>query len=279
MAFEFFERSRNKGSPIELYRFKYGPWETDIIGYTDGEERVELDGTVYVPVPIKRGSFSVSGTMDKSSLEVTVAPGAEVTELFRVYPPGQVVTLTILRGHREDVEKDYRSIWIGRVLSCSFGPDDNRLACEPMRTTLQRVGLRRHYQYMCPHVLYGPQCRASEANATRRVQIDSVDGRLIVVTGSLASASYYGGGVIRWTDELSRVNARTIVSATTGPEGGRLLLSGLARGLEAGMTVEALYGCAHNVNACKNVHNNIENYGGYPFIPTKNPLGIYGAFT
>jgi hypothetical protein len=60
---------------------------------------------------------------------------------------------------------------------------------------------------------------------------------------------------------------------------------------ESGSSVELLYpvdiavstnvvltvGCDHSTSTCASRFNNLDNYGGFPFIPSKNPFST-GVF-
>ena len=54
--------------------------------------------------------------------------------------------------------------------------------------------------------------------------------------------------------------------------GSTLLLSHAFYGLSVGDGVIAYPGCAQNRDDCKNKFDNLLNYGGFPWIPDKNPM-------
>lgn len=279
MGFGPFETSRSKGSPVELYRFRYGAFVDQAFCYTDGEKEIIHQGLTYKPLPIKRGDITASSEdSSKQSLEVNLPGSAEVAQLFRVSAPAGQIVLTIFQGHTRDPESEFIAIWVGRVGSCGWNDNDARLSCESSRSQLRRLALRRHYQYMCPHVLYGDQCRASEAAATTIASITAVNGRFVTVSGDLADPSLYPGGMVKYLDGQSILHARAILQVATVADGLRLSLSGVIEGLVAGAPISVIRGCSHNLDGCLS-HQNVANYGGYPFIPVKNPLGMYGAFS
>lgn len=173
MTYGAIEESRKLGAPAELYLFRYGSDPAAVYAYTDVEEPITHGGITYAPLkPIKRGSVVASGSLDKSRMSVMVPSSSEVAELFRVYPPGTVVTLTIRGGHLSDPDAEYPVIWVGRVLQCARGKGEQteaELTCEPANTSLRRTGLRRNYQIGCPLVLYGTgigNCNADIISAT-----------------------------------------------------------------------------------------------------------------
>lgn len=277
MTYAQIESSRALGRPAELYYFRYGTDPNAFFAYTDVEEPVTRSGVVYEPIPIKRGSVVASGSLDKSRLSVRVPLSAAIAELFRVYPPGQVVTLTIRSGHLSDEDNNFPVVWAGRVLQCSRdnanGPEAD-LSCEPASTSMRRTGLRRHYQLSCPHVLYAGglgQCRANKAAATITIVAQAVGYTYVdLPLGWSGAIDYrkYVGGLIAWETPIVR-EQRTILRTPTPT---RLALTGPTVGLVALDNVDISLGCNHQISDCETLHNNVKNFGGQPFIPLKNPV-------
>jgi hypothetical protein len=242
-------------------------------GYTDAEQEIVLDNITYAPIPIMRDPISASGTLDKSRLSLRMKRDVEFAELFRVYPPTQPVVLIILQGHLSDPDDpdEFLVCWTGRVLSVGREGDECVVSCEPISSSLRRPGLRRHYQLGCPHVLYGDQCRANKAAATTAGVVASISGTYVTLNpgwNGLFSASDFIEGTMEWTVE-SGIERRKILSIS----GNTLLLSGLIRDLLVGGGVSTVLGCNHQTSHCSGLHNNILNFGGCPWIPTKNPIG------
>lgn len=280
MAFRGLELSRSKGSPIELFRFRYGAGPDDAYCYTNAEQARVHQGETYWPAPIKRGKLaSSSEDMSKASLEINMPGNSKVAELFRVTAPAGNINVTLFQGHSRDPANEFLAIWTGRITLCTWEDNGNqvKLACEHVRSQLRRLALRRHYQYMCPHVLYGDQCRASETAATTMRNVQVVDGRLVTLNVLLGQPELYLGGMLKWTDSRGAMQARTILNTDTFNGLTRFSLSGVATDLVPGASVATVRGCSHSLEGCK-THNNVGNFGGQPFIPSSNPLGINGAF-
>lgn len=276
MTYSELEASRTLGRPAELYYFRFGSDPAAFFSYTDVEFPVVFEGVTYEPIPIKRGNVVASGSLDKTRLSVRVPLSSGIAELFRVYPPGQVVTLTIRGGHLSDGDADFPVLWVGRVLQCSRdnnpGPEGD-LSCEPSSTSMRRTGLRRHYQLSCPHVLYGEgdgQCNASRALSTVTVPVQAVSYTGITLLAGWAGAidpKKYVGGILTWVTPYLR-EQRTILRVPTPTT---LVLAGPTVGLVALADVEVSLGCNHQLSDCELLHNNILNYGGQHAIPLKNP--------
>lgn len=281
MSFEDQEISRSLGEPVDLYLFIYGPGEDDYYGYCDAEDPIIFDDVTYEPQPIMRDAVKSSGTLDKSALRVTLDGVTEVAELFKVYPPTQEVVLIIREGHIGDPDAEFKVIWTGRVLSGKWLDSDAELTCEPISTSMRRSAMRRHYQYGCPHAVYqGDElggCHASKIAATVSATVDSIDGATVTLEagweGSFAPGKFRGG-MTEWFNPAGAIERRTILRVT----GDVLTLTGVIRNLADGDPISVILGCNHQMTDCKDLHDVINDFGGDPWIPSKNPIGQYNNY-
>jgi hypothetical protein len=197
MAFEDFEESAHAGEPVQIFKFVYGPEAGEYYAYTDHTDPLVIDGITYEPVAIERSEINSDGTLDKSALKISTDIGTEIAELFRVYPPANVVTLILRAGHVGDLDEEFLVIWAGRIVACSRDGSEAVMHGEPVSTSLRRPGLRRHYQYGCPHQLYGPHCLANKAAATVASTVASLAGATVTLNsgwnGAFAADKFLGG--------------------------------------------------------------------------------------
>lgn len=277
MTYENIEESRQLGEPVTLYYFKYGDNAGQFYAYTDAEQTISEGGVDYQPIPIQRTKVSASGSLDKAAVNIRTSVDTGLSELFKIYPPSQVVTCEIRQGHLNDPSNEFLVIWSGRVISANREVRETQFTCEPISTSLRRSGLRRHYQFLCPHVLYGPQCKANKAAATTSTVVTVISGNVInVQVGTLAEAvGKYTNGTVEWTDASGVFHVRTILKGTGTTT---LTLSGPPTGLEILSAVDVILGCNRQMSDCTALHNNIQNFGGQPWIPTKNPIGAVNNF-
>lgn len=289
MAFGDFEGSRDSGNPVQLFHFRYGTGATEYYGYTDHTEEIVVDhgGVIgeitYEAVPITRGAIESNGTLDKSALRINTDLGTGLAEIFRVYPPAEVVNLTIRQGHIGDADEEWVVIWVGRVVAANR--QDGELICsgEPVSTSLRRPGLRATYGYGCRHVLYGPNCQADKEAATVSATVASIDGATVTLDGgwegSFAPEKFLRG-MLEWPTDGGSTERRMIIRVA----GDTLHLSGIPNGLSASDAVDVVLGCNHKLYAsedggdCEGLHDNVLNYGGFRWIPPKNPIGSYNNF-
>jgi uncharacterized phage protein (TIGR02218 family) len=242
--------------------------------YTDAEQELTVDGITYQPIPIARDAIVSSGTLDRTGLTVRMPRDVEISELFRVWPPTNVMTLIIRQGHlHEDGSPDeFLVCWSGRVLSLGREGDECVITGEPVSSSLRRPGLRRNYQLGCPHVLYGDECKANRASSTVATTVVSTSGTSVTLT-----AGWNGGfdptkfreGIAEWINAAGGVEKRKILSVS----GNTLALGGLLRDLVAGATIRVILGCNHQMDDCEFLFGNIKNHGGCPWIPINNPVG------
>lgn len=267
MTFALYENSRSLGKPDTLYRFTVG---STVYAYTDAEQARTHAAITYEPIPIDRDQVASSGTLDKSTLKINVPVTTAIAELFRIFPPSEVVGVTIFQGHAFDDE--FNVVFTGRVLSCSRAASQATLGCEPVITSMRRPGLRRRYQRGCPHALYGDKCRVDRSDFTVTAAITAVDGAYITLSngwnGSFTTDRFEGGLMV------ADGETRTIVKVLGG---NTLLVGGVIAGLAPGVTAALSLGCPHTMDGCTGF-DNIHNYGGQPWIPTRNPFSDENQF-
>lgn len=282
MSFEALEQSRYSGAPVQLFLIQGAPnsetgGSLGPYAFNNSEQDIVREGILYRAWPIKHGSISHDGSLDKSDVTVTMALGTEMDDLFLAYPPMQVVNLTIFEGHMVDAptKENFPAIWLGRITGPSYENNELALSCNPVSTSIQRPGLRRPYSTGCPHVLYGPQCRANKAAATVPCWVSVVDRNRITLSGDMIPvAQLFVGGLIEWSNADNNLKE---VRTVTGVDGFTVIIRGNTRGLVANQQAWLVRGCNRRMDGCRS-HNNILNYGGQPWIPLENPLSQKNQF-
>lgn len=273
MTFGANETSIQDGTPASLFLIQYGDGVT--YTYTDSDVPITFDGRTYVPTAIGREKIEASGGVDRKTLEIEITPNAPLVRFFLERPPQNGVSIIIYQGHALDGDVDFLAVFSGMLLSVRVGVRYATLVCEPVQTKLQRVGLRRHYQYQCPHALYGPKCKVNKVNFARTATISALGGNYLDLVagweGALAKQQF-AQGFATWVDsETGATQRRSILRI--GAANDRLFVTGAIIGIEEGDQITVYPGCAHNQDDCRGVFNNINNYGGCPRIPSQSPMG------
>lgn len=280
MSFDAREKSRQKGKPVSLYFFRYdvapGCWYAFTSAEVEASAYVNDDvGLVtFTPAPISRGDINSSAASDKSTLEVRTPRDIGLAAKFPLWPPSKVATLLIFDGHVGEAEA--KLVWSGRVLGWKRTGTEIVYQCDDSSSSMKRAGLRVNWQLSCNWVLYDPDtCKANKAAATFNAAVTGVAAALVSISGSW-DADKFARGLAEWTCEDGRIEYRGI----TRLDGGTLHLTGRAIDLEPGMTIRISYGCNLLYNdplGCP-LHNNKANFGGDPFIPDENPIGVTNSY-
>jgi len=270
MTFAAKETSQAEGVPVELFYFEYGTATDAFYAFTDAEYDVTHQGITYRAVPIERDNYKTNGNLDKTTMRIRTDRESELFKLFNLYPPSQPVIATIRHGHLNDPDEEFLVIWTGRILGADREEDIAVYTCEPTARSMKRNGLRRNYQLVCPHALYGTACGADKGAATISVPIQSLTStRLNFATGwTSETVSDYVGGVVEWGGIYGR-EYRTILRTDNLEQ---IVLNGPTTGLAIGAFVEVSLGCKHNLTDCGTIHNNSQNFGGQPWIPLRSPI-------
>lgn len=265
MSYDAREHSTQDGRPVDLYTFARdgATWR-----YTSGDRDVVLLGNTYAARALRRTEIESTNEKARMGIRITAPRTLEVVDLFRVAPPTQAVTLVLQQLHVGDDEA--ATLWTGRILAVSFQGLQAEIAAEPIYTSISRIGLRRLYQRACPHVLYGPACRVSRAAYRAIGTVGSVSGQAVIVSAAAAyPAQHFAGGYLEFAAAPGVTERRFILEHS----GGAITLSSGASDLAAGAAVSLYPGCNHTIAACGSKFSNTANYGGFPYMPTKNPFG------
>lgn len=277
-TFEEKEESRYQGQPLQLYIFRYG--ENSAFRYTDATVNITYDdgdgAKVYTPIPISRSKIAASGTLDKAKLEIRMEADSDIGEFYKIFPPSFPVTLTILSGHYG--ADDFQCVWSGNIKG--GGPEGSEviLTGEPISSLMKRNGLRRRYQYGCPHVLYGAQCRADKTAATQIGVVASYAAQSVTFEAGWEGSrnpQKFVGGYLEWQNVKGNTEIRTVYAVS----GNQLKIRGYIQSLAVGQNVNIILGCDHTETDCAGLHvetgsgdPNIVNYGGQRWIPLENPV-------
>lgn len=267
MTYAATEISTYLHSPIELYEFSQVG--VNIYTYSSGDHNVTYGGATYEPIAIMRNRIEQSQNISRTGLKIQMPITIPLIYQYISNPPANVIDLTIRRFHKQDPDEEVIIFWKGRVINVDFKKTIGELLCEPLITAMRRPVLRRLYQVICPHLLYRSSCGVNEIPFRENATVSTISG--FKITSSTFGAQpndYFAGGLVRIT-KAGIPFARSILSHT----GDEIEIDLSINGLEPGDVLQSLPGCSRTLPDCITKFNNEENYGGYPFIPTKNPMG------
>ncbi|WP_019561444.1 MULTISPECIES: DUF2163 domain-containing protein [Caldimonas] len=254
---------------VELYEFS----GSEVFRLTPHEVVVEMGGDAYQPAPIQRNPLALGAEAAKSALELSLPPDhAVVRHLLRAATLGHTTEVVLRMARRSTENSDTWTLdgarWMGRVLGVEVSDEAARIRCEPALVSLKRIGLRRLYSRACSHVLYSQACGATPVSASATVV--HTEGSRVYLDGGVPAA--LGGALAGgWLETASGMRYMIVTEYVDAVE----LLYPVA--VQAGHTVVLVAGCDHTMTTCRERFDNLANYGGFPFIPLKNPFAT-GVF-
>lgn len=260
------EESSVEGSrPVEVYKFVLG---TEEFFYSSGEDEITINGNDYTPTQIRRGAI-VQGKSDRNRiLSVNVPATNELAQRYVIVPPGRRAVMQIFRVQRGDGTLTPALIYNGVVKSVKF-PENGQfaeIAVQTIEAASSREIPRFTYMGMCNHVLFDDACGVNPASFSHISTVTAVSGDVLTIAGLSASGLDCTGGYI----EAASATERRLVLSQSGDDV-TLLLPFEVNPLLS--TITAFAGCNHELTGdCALVFANEINFGGFAFVPNRNPF-------
>lgn len=253
---------------VELYRFTE-QGSTDVWTFTSSDKSITYNSELYQAISIDRSGTEVKNDLAKADLTITLPIDNEMGLRWLRDNGELIVGLTLFQRNKAGVTN---VVWKGRLASTIPGMNSIQLKFESIFTSLRRPGLRARYQRSCRHTLYGRGCLLDPEAFSVTSALTAATGRTLVCTAAaLQDNGYYIGGMLRSPDGVLSFIVDHIGSSITVQRLSYSLQQAINEGFP--FNVDLYPGCDHSRATCKNKFNNKLNYGGYDFIPTKNPTG------
>jgi uncharacterized phage protein (TIGR02218 family) len=265
VTFEQYENSEESGRPIEIFHFSIG---LENFYYTSAEDTITYGGNQYVTRQITRTSVKESVEGGKARLEVTLPTDDLVCSRYVGIVEPSPMYLNVIRFHRQDL-LDGRVVWTGRLTTVKYQKNGTRaqMTFIPSESVYSRAIPHYKYQALCNHVLYDDGCGIDPDSYKFTGTATGASGSNVTVTGLQASkgADWAKGGkcTVNGVDRLILDQSGDVLSLSL-PFGDD----------PDGQTIDVFAGCDHQVTTCGNKFGNAVNYGGFPFVPTKNPFQV-----
>ena len=267
MTYSVFDKSSANGQPVELLEIQYGEDDSQIVRTTSGDRDVTVAGKPYQTFTTSRDSFDDEGNPDDAKQLTIKVPRDH--PFILAFDQGEfpgMVAVRIKRLHLNDPDLGTFNMWSGRLVGVSFEPPWMSLGCEKIATSLSRTGCWIRYMRQCPHTLYMPRCWVNKQafKATSTVLNLSANKAEVTLSWLLSQQpGYYVGGIL----ELGGAS-RFIIAQN----GYTLTLSRPLLTLAANAKVDIYPGCDRLAATCNSKFNNLDNYGGFDYIPPKGPF-------
>lgn len=256
--------------PVDLYRIVMGPTIWTLTSSDQDQSYNAGSGTeVYVATAMKRGGIEQKNEISKASIEVTIPIDHELAMSLLTSYSEQVMTITVFTKRGSSVE----TAWKGRLASIKPADADFTMNFESVFTSLRRPGLRARFQRSCRHALYGRGCNLVFTDYESIGTLNAITGTTLTVPeAALQTDGYFTGGMVAPDDGA--------LSYIISHAGDQLVLQRVSYSMltdfalaGAGMAIKLYPGCNHLRDTCNTKFNNLMNYGGFDWIPEKNPMG------
>lgn len=267
MTYATQESSIASGAPYFLYEFTDG---TTTWYYTDFTDTVTWNSIDWEPFPIKHTAVKQSKEISKNALTITIPITGTFADLFIGWSPAVPVSVTIRRGHFGAA--DVLVYWKGRIAGHDLIDQTIALKCESIFTSLRRAGVRALFQRTCRHALYSPQCGVDKDDFDVAGTVTNVSNTVLTITEASGEADgYFNGGIVEFLDGSFSLISTHAGATFTLFRASRYAIDTFST---SGSFAVTLYpGCDRTIATCKDKFDNIENNGGFRWIPSKNPLG------
>lgn len=267
MTFNEYEISIEGSQPVETYKIVLG---SSIYRYTSAEDDQVISGETYTAYSIKRNRVGKGREIRGNILELTVPGNNEIAMQYASNLPGLKAEVTVHRFQRPDgITPENIMIFKGRIGSVRFTEDVKKaiLAVQPIGVALSREMPRYCYSAQCNHMLYEEDtCGVAASDPAYKYSglVSVVSANTIIVPG--ASSFTDGWFTAGKVEALSGSDARLITNHT----GNNIKMLLPFPFSAVGQAVDLYAGCAHTIAICKTKFDNVINFGGWPFVPTKN---------
>lgn len=260
-------------TPIDLYRLVMGGtvWTLtssdadqiySITGDSDDEER-------YISTAMSRGEINQKNEMAKAHLEVNIPLTHALAISLLAAHTDQLMIVTVF----EKIDSDVNTIWKGRLASIRPGDTDLTLIVESIFTSMRRMGLRAKMQRSCRHALYSRGCFLDMEDFVTAGTLNAIAGDVLTIPEAAGQADgYFLGGILK--------DSAGLLAYIIGHTGSAITVQRIQYSLATefaadgpGVVVSLYPGCDHTRATCNTKFSNGLNYGGFDYIPLKNPQG------
>ena len=260
MSFLTIARSIQTSAPIELYKFTRG---NTVYRIASCAQNIIHEGhTYYAGRYVQRGPIEQSEDIFKNVVNFDFARSDSFASYYIQKASVAITYIEIVKMEASD--SSYIPFWKGRVAGVKTNGNKITMEAESSFTAQKRPGLRKVYELACNNTLYDQDCKALASAHQLFVDITDVTGNVITVTGLGAVADhYFTGGMV--TDlELNRYYISTQI--------GSALTTFFPPDLEVDQAISIFPGCDHSYATCNSKFSNALNFGGFPWMPGKNPF-------
>lgn len=256
----------------------------DIVEPEGGWPLVEWTPAIITGQPLMMSRERVS-----NETQINVPLDHPVAQLFRYGPPnGSVWASVYLLINDEPI-----SVFVGRVRSCSFKENEATLTVLALEEVLTRLGNSRRMSRQDSFAPYSRESGITPGGGTIKhhgvatvagISADGLtlelDARPSMEFADHAADAFTGGFVVIEPLNYAEASSSTALVLAFGGQkrsivehnDTELVLATPAYGVKPGDRVIVYRGYNGSFESCKNDFDNVKRFGGFPYIPFKDPF-------
>jgi len=277
VSYDSIEATSAEGRPFFLYQFAQ---DAQVWRFTSrASDWIDPSDVLWQAAAISHGNVVQTSEIERGALEVTFPLSQPFARRYIGGTGNSPTTLTVFRGH-EQLPLETVAHWKGRVSGAATEGQRIILSCESLFTSLRRAGVRAKYQRLCRHALFGRGCNLDMNLHLVAAEAQIVSGTTITVPqAALQPDGWYRGGVLVFGAALGFIldhaNDALLLSAPMPELAAAVATPELdpITGEPLPVMIAIAPGCDLRAVTCETKFSNLDNFGGFPEIPGRNPFG------
>ena len=243
----------------ELYKFEF---PNNIYYYTSFYKDVESNYQIYTAVPMRRSRIESNiNIFDNNKLEVVSRP----TDTLRDYVSNStLLNVKVTISKLDIVSGTSKVIFIGTGGGIALKDEFISLSLTPVSSIFGFKIPKVLYQPFCNNILFNKTCSLNKTNYQTYTTVTvNTDGSLQSDDFTSKPDGWYTGGFVLYGEEYRLI---------TNHVGNKIYLQVSFNEDVNSKKIYAYPGCDGSPATCQNKFNNLENFVGFPYIPSKNPV-------
>lgn len=261
-------------SRVELYKFS--TTESSWLKTSSNVEQSHL-GEIYVPAVVSRSSIELKNEIAKSAISVEI----DIFDELAVHVLSNLANLTLSLSVFVKTDTLVGVGWKGRLSNALPSETILKLSFENIFTTLNRPGLKQRWQKTCRHNLYQRGCSLDRNDFEAAGAVSALSTEIVLVPeANTHSDGFFTLGILQVVGGeqsliVSHIGSELILQHPSAGLSKDFTTSGYGNSYGAGyggVAVRLYPGCDKLTGTCHSKFNNLVNYGGFPYIPSRNPM-------
>lgn len=242
---------------MELYQIIM---DNDTFYYTSGESDFTLANQTYKAVSIYRQELSKDSLNDDAKIVCNF--DLEPINLYKEFNPSVGVYVRILNTKGNQ-------LFLGRIKGVEFNINKGEatISLSAVGGLLKAKIPVRTYSKECGFNLFDSGCGLKSENyrVTLSNNFSISDDKLEISSSALSTKQdgFFNGGYAKFGNQYSYISSH---------KGDKITLMFPLKSLSTADLVYVYAGCDKTIKMCRDKFNNSINYGGFPFVPSKNPV-------